>query len=123
MLTVTSSIASRRGLTRAKKPSPVFRWLSCTLTPSTVMLIELCGRPLTVESRLPPGVLTPGRIVTKSSALRLPIGSLRIWFASMVDVTAGDCVWMISDPPCDDDGLLKTADFESDLHRRRGRRR
>ena len=54
VLTVTSSTESIRGLTRAKNPSVVFRWLSCALMPSMVMLIALCGRPLTVESRLPP---------------------------------------------------------------------
>ena len=59
----------------------------------------------------------PGSVVTNSSALRLPVGSFRIWFVSMVDVTAGDCVWMISEPALDDDGLFQTADFERDLHR------
>jgi hypothetical protein len=42
------------------------------------MLMELCGRPLTVESRLPPGVLTPGRKVMKSSVLRDASGRLPI---------------------------------------------
>ena len=40
------------------------------------MLIEPCGRPLTVESRAVPGVFTPGRLTTKSSALRLVSGRL-----------------------------------------------
>ena len=40
------------------------------------MLIAPCGRPLTVESREPPGVLTPARLTTKSSALRLVSGRL-----------------------------------------------
>jgi hypothetical protein len=63
------------------------------------MLIALCGRPLTVESRSPPGEFTPGSVVTKLSALRLPVGSFRIWFVSIVVDTAADCVWMIWDPP------------------------
>ena len=63
-----------------------------------VMLIALCGRPLTVESRLPAGVFTPGSEVMKSSALRLPVGSFMISFVSMVADTAADWVWMISEP-------------------------
>jgi len=83
-------MASNRGLTRAKKPSVVFSQLSCALTPSIVMLIALCGRPLTVESRLPVGVFTPGREVMNSSALRLPVGSFMISLVSIVEETAAD---------------------------------
>jgi hypothetical protein len=44
------------------------------------MLMEPCGSPFTVESREPAGVLTPGRLTTKSSALRLVSGSDAICF-------------------------------------------
>src|SRR5687767_10670146 len=67
--------------------------------PSTVMLIALWGRPLTIESRLPPDVCTPGRNVMKSTTLRLVSGRLMIWFVLIVDDTVADCVWMISPPP------------------------
>ena len=50
------------------------------LTPSSVMAIELCGRPFTIESRLPLAVWTPGRKVTNSSVLRDPTGRFAIWF-------------------------------------------
>ncbi len=66
-------------------------------TPSSVMLIMPCGRPLIIDCRLPPGVWTPGRNVTKSIALRVVSGSLRIWFVLIVDEMVVDCVWMISD--------------------------
>ena len=68
------------------------------LTPSSVMLIELCGSPLTVESRTVPGVWTPGRNCVKSSALRVPTGRLR-WFVLIVVDAAADWVWMIADAP------------------------
>ena len=81
----------------AKKPSLVLSVLSWMFTPSRVMLIAPCGRPLTVESRFPPGVETPGMKVTKSIALRLVSGSLMIWFVLIVFEIVDDCVWMISD--------------------------
>jgi hypothetical protein len=52
-----------------------------------------------VEARSPPGVFTPGSVVTKLKALRLPVGSFRIWLVSIVVDTEADCVWMISEPP------------------------
>ena len=72
VVSVTSSTASRRGVTIVKKPSPDCRLL-LVLTPSMVMLIVFCGRPLIVEpARVArPGVSTPGRNTRKSSALRL----------------------------------------------------
>ena len=46
-----------------KKPSSPR--LSCTFTPSSVMFIDVVGRPLIVEPRvLLPGVSTPGRLTT-----------------------------------------------------------
>ena len=63
------------------------------------MLSELWGRPFTIESRLPPGVCTPGRNVTKSRVLRLATGRLAIWFVPMVDAAADDCVWITSVAP------------------------
>ena len=78
VLTVTSSIASSRGLTIAKNPSVDRSVLSCTFTPSSVMLIVPRGRPLIVAWRLPAGVETPGRKLTKSIALLLVSGSLMI---------------------------------------------
>ena len=90
--TVISSIASSRGDTIVKNPSVVFRVLSCTFTPSSVMLIAPCGSPLIVELRLLLGVLTPGRKVTKSSTLRLVSGRLSIDFTLIVDETADDTV-------------------------------
>ena len=78
VVTVTSSIASSRGLTIAKNPSVVLFVLSWMFTPSSVMLMALWGRPLIVESRLPPGVDTPGMNTTKSIALRLVSGSFVI---------------------------------------------
>ena len=83
--------------------------------PSSVMLIALCGRPLTVESRLPPGVLTPGRLTTKSSALRLVSGSFEIWLTFIVVETAADCVCTISDAALHDDRLLEAADLAARL--------
>src|SRR6188768_3473015 len=74
VVTVTASTASCRGYTEAKKPSPVLLKLSWLLTPSSVMLIIDCGRPLIVESRFTPGVFTPGRNVTAFSALRDVVG-------------------------------------------------
>ena len=96
-MTVTSSTASSRGLTIEKKPSLVFSVLSWMFTPSSVMLIDPCGRPLIVEFRLPDGVDTPGMNVTKSIALRLVSGSLTIWFVLIVLEMVDDCVWTISE--------------------------
>src|SRR5258707_8877225 len=62
--------------------------------PSSVMLIALLGRPLTVELRAVPEVLKPTRPVSESSALRLVSGKLAIaWPLRLVEI-AGDCVWM-----------------------------
>src|SRR5688572_8884848 len=66
-------------------------------TPSSVMLIMPRGRPLIVASRLPAGVDTPGRKLTKSIALREVSGSLVICVLVTVDDTVGDCVCTISD--------------------------
>jgi hypothetical protein len=63
------------------------------------MLIELCGRPFTVESRFPPGVRTPGRNVMKSSVLRVASGRLAICFVFSVVDTAEDCVCTICVAP------------------------
>jgi hypothetical protein len=76
VVTVTSSIAS--SLTIAKNPSVVRSVLSWMFTPSSVMLMAPRGRPLIWDCRLPPGVATPGRNVTKSIALRLVSGSFTI---------------------------------------------
>ena len=73
-VTDTASTASCRGVTDAKKPSVLRRKLSLLLTPSSVMLRNPSGRPLIVESRLAPGVLTPGRNATAFSALRVGVG-------------------------------------------------
>ena len=48
------------------------------LMPSSVMLMELRGRPLTDELRAVPDVLKPGSDVSASSALRLDSGRLVI---------------------------------------------
>src|SRR5262249_3622642 len=98
--TVTSSTASSRGATIAKKPSsPLLPLLvlSCTFTPSSVMLMAVRGRPLMDACRLPTAVVTPGRRLTKSIALRLVIGSLTIWLAVLVCEIPHDCVWLTSD--------------------------
>ena len=55
------------------------------------------GRPLIVACRLPFGVETPGRRATKSIALRLVTGSLRIWLVLIVFDTPEVCVCTISD--------------------------
>ena len=72
------------------------RWLrlvlSWMLTPSSVMLMVPCGRPLTIESRWPPAVFVPGRNTTKSNALRLESGRLATSRVSSVVVTVADCV-------------------------------
>src|SRR5260221_3588337 len=60
--------------------------------PSIVMLIALWSRPLTIESREPPGVDTPGMPARKSSALRDCTGRLLIWPTSTVVDMAVDCV-------------------------------
>ena len=81
----------------AKKPSVLLSVLSWTFTPSSVMLITPRGSPLICEFRLLPAVVTPGSIVTKSSAARLEFGSFMIWFALMVEEMTVDWVWTISD--------------------------
>ncbi len=63
-----------RGTTIEKKPSVDWKLLF-TFTPSSVTLIVFCGRPLIVDPRGPPVVSTPGRNVTKFSALRETSGS------------------------------------------------
>ena len=93
------------------------------LTPSSVMLIVPCGRPLIVESRLPPGVDTPGRKLTKSIALRLVSGSFVIWLVLIVVETVDDCVCTISDDGGDGHLLGDAADFERRLARWPARRR
>ena len=55
------------------------------------------GRPLIVASRLPAGVDTPGRKLTKSIALRDVNGSFVICVLVTVDDTVGDVVCTISD--------------------------
>ena len=86
-------------------------------TPSSVMLIDALRQAVDRRlSRLPPGVVTPGRNVTKSSALRLVSGSLVIWLVLIVVEIVDDCVWMISD---DDDTTtcsVEAADFEHGAH-------
>ena len=91
---VISSMASSRGPTTAKKPSVVLFVLSWMLTPSSVMLIVLCGRPLTIESRDPDAVCTPGRKATKSNALRLESGRFVTWRVSSVVEIDAVCVWI-----------------------------
>jgi len=70
--------------------------LSCALMPSRVMLIELWSSPLMVELRLPAGVLTPGRLTTKSRTLRLVSGRFWISLVLIVDETVVDCVWTMA---------------------------
>ena len=62
------------------------------LMPSSVMLIELRGRPLTDELRAVPEVLKPGSDVSESSALRLLSGRLVICVPVRLVAIAGDCV-------------------------------
>ena len=52
--------------------------VSLLLTPSSVMLRNDSGRPLTVDPRMPPEVLTPTRNVTAFSALRVGVGMAAI---------------------------------------------
>ena len=111
-------------MTIAKKPSPPFdplSVLSWMLMPSSVMLIAERGRPLMVAWRLPFGVETPGRRLTKSIALREVIGSLRIWFVFTVCETPDVCVCTISDARRDGDLLGDAADFHRRLHAGAGR--
>ena len=117
---MTSSTASRRGLTIANMPSLVLFVLSWMLTPSSVMLIELCGSPLICELRTSPpcGVWTPGRNWMKLSVLRLVSGSVVIAFVFSVVETAAVCVWTISERALDDDALLEAADLELRSNRR-----
>ncbi len=67
------------------------------LIPSSVMLIELFGRPLIVESRAVPEVLNPGSDVSESIALRLVSGRLMICVADIVVATEG--VWVCTTRP------------------------
>ena len=60
--------------------------------PSSVMLMALLGRPLTVELRAVPEVLKPGREVSESSALRLVSGRLVICAAVRFVAIDGVCV-------------------------------
>ena len=64
--------------------------------PSSVMLIELRGRPLTDELRAVPDVLKPGSEVSESSALRLVSGRLVICALVRLVEIDGDCVWTTS---------------------------
>ena len=75
-----------------KKPPPKadFRLLSCTLTPSSVMLSVPLGSPLTVEVRGEPGVLVPGSSNTRSSASREDCGRSVIWRPVIVVPTVAD---------------------------------
>ncbi len=78
----------------------LFSVLSWMLTPSSVMLIVLCGNPLTMESRDPPGVVTPGRKTMKSAALRLESGRLATCRVSSVVATVADAVCTSSEFDC-----------------------
>src|ERR1051326_941771 len=60
--------------------------------PSSVMLIALFGRPLTVELRAVPDVLKPGSEVSESSAFRLVSGRLVICAAVRFVAIDGGCV-------------------------------
>src|SRR5262245_45307999 len=60
--------------------------------PSSVMLIELRGKPLTLELRAVPDVLKPGSDVKESSALRLVSGRLVICVPLKLVAIDGDCV-------------------------------
>ena len=80
-------------------PSVVFSVLSWMFTPSSVIAIELCGRPLIVEFRTELAVCTPGRNCAKSRALRLPTGRLVIDLVLIVVDEAADCVCTISVAP------------------------
>src|SRR5258708_18976279 len=62
------------------------------LMPSSVMFMELRGRPLTEELRAVPDVLNPGSEVNESSALRLVNGRLVIWVPVKFVAMDGDRV-------------------------------
>ena len=66
-------------------------------TPSSVMLIAVRGRPLTIAFRLPFGADTPGSRFTKSIALRVVSGIFVIWFVLTVVEIADDCVCTTSE--------------------------
>ena len=66
--------------------------------PSIVMLIALWSSPLTIESRAPPAVETPGMPMRNSSALRDGTGRLLIWPTSTVVEIAVDWVWTSGAP-------------------------
>lgn len=97
VVTVTASTASWRGVTLAKNPSEVLLKLSLLLTPSSVMLMKDCGRPLTLESRLTPAVFTPGRNVTAFSALRVASGIRLTWSTLRFAETVAVCVFTSSE--------------------------
>ncbi len=61
------------------------------------MLRKLSGRPLIVESRLTPGVLTPGRNATAFSALRVGVGIRVSWSELSVAATVAVSVLMSSE--------------------------
>ena len=86
-VTDTASTASCLGVTEAKKLSVLRRKLSLLLTPSSVMLTKLSGRPLIVESRFVPVVLMPGRNATAFKALRVGVGRRVSWSAFSVAAT------------------------------------
>ena len=101
-----------------KKPSPARLELSCTLTPSSVMLSAPCGRPLMVVPRLLlPVVCAPGSAVTKSSAVRVVSGSDSICLH--VDDAGDRGALGLHDRAgaFDDDRLVDAADFELDRNR------
>ena len=90
------------------------------MTPSIEMLIVLCGSPLIVEARPVPGVSTPGRNVTKFSALRVTTGRFEITSMLTVELTVVAVV-------CDELRLRLDVDGLGELRRprasRAGRRR
>src|SRR3954463_12284548 len=68
--------------------------MSMSLIPSSVMLIALTGRPLTVDDRtlwLPP-VSTPGRLAMNADPFCVTIGRRLIWGTGMVGDPAALCV-------------------------------
>ena len=78
VVTCTASIASGRGVIIAKKPSDDLLKLSLLVTPSRLMAMNDCGRPLIVDPRFVAEVLTPGRNVTALIRFRVVAGSFTI---------------------------------------------
>ena len=76
------------------------------------MLRKLSGRPLIVESRLVPVVLTPGRNATAFSALRVAVGMRVSWSEFRVAATVPFSVLMSSELLVTDDRLFELADLE-----------